>query len=421
MTTNSKHGRTGKGGAKTASERTRTDPPSLSAFRAGRAVDSLTPPFVQWFDDGSPGAAAAALGCLEQVKAVMGRYMQSTAAADVARLDPVILAEALAAEITSVTGADADEADDAGRAVYVVAAVHAFVDFLAETGRWAGSAEQLAEVIDLLHALAGGGDGVAGYVDVPDIPDEDALRVFSQLPLIKRATALLEWIGDGKPVTATGALRLRDIEPAAACVGVSVKGASKQPGAAVAVDATSRDAVPTVRSMYEVPLLAQLWEALGRTELIETGPTKALPSAATEVFLAGGTSERLQELVFFTDQFLDAAVLGYDPEQQWERAIAGMQASILLAAATANPARKERVLAAPDYAPAEEKMMAGVLTRAAVRGLEELADLGLLIVDTHFRIPPELIRCIANVFDDALVLEDLGLLDHSGLDNVPAF
>lgn len=53
--------------------------------------------------------------------------------------------------------------------------------------------------------------------------------------------------------------------------------------------------------------------------------------------------------------------------------------------------------------------MAGILTRLAVDRLDELAELGLLTIDTHFRVPPALVRCVANVFDDDSVLADLGL------------
>ncbi|MDQ1059049.1 hypothetical protein QFZ23_002950 [Arthrobacter globiformis] len=67
----------------------------------------------------------------------MGRYMDRVAAAYLTRLDPVILADALAADLASTA---TDEDDD--RAEFVIAAVHGFVDFLADTDRWSGSAEQ---------------------------------------------------------------------------------------------------------------------------------------------------------------------------------------------------------------------------------------------------------------------------------------
>lgn len=41
---------------------------------------------------------------------------------------------------------------------------------------------------------------------------------------------------------------------------------------------------------------------------------------------------------------------------------------------------------------------------------------GILTIDPHFRVPPTLVRCIANTNEDETVLEDLGLLDIPDLD-----
>ena len=353
----------------------------------------------------------------------MGRYFEGTSAAEVTGFVGIPLAIAISAEVAAVAavadrsagsaGSAADMAD-VENAVFVVDAVRAYVDFLSATGRWSGPADQLAEIMEFFDDLAEGDDGHQ-YLEVPEFPDEQALEVFSGLPLIQQATALLEWIGDGKPVTGTGALRLRDIEAAAACVGVAVKGAAGKGTAGRGTDsplpgtAGSADDVPTVRSMYEVPQLAKMWAALEAAELIEFTSTKVVPFEDSGAFLTGGTSERLEELVFFVDQYLETAVLGWDPEQPWEQLVSGLQASILLAAATADPPEKARVLAAPDNAPAAEKAMAGLLTGMALRRLEDLAGLGLLSIDTHFRVPPALIRCVANDFDDEWVLADLGI------------
>ena len=403
--------RKGSAGGSGAGSRA-SSPASLSSFRAGRAVDSLAPAFVKWFDDGTPGAAAAAVDCLAVVESVMGRYMDRVATADLTSLDPVVLADALAADLATTT-------DDDDRGEFVIVAVRGFVDFLADTDRWSGPADQLADVVDLLNALLGESDEW-GLVDVPAVSDEDALKVFAELPLIRSTMALLQWMGDAKPVTGTGALRTKDIEAAAACLGLKVRGGPRQ--AAAPEDAVPQDGngpekpVPTVRSMYEVPLLAQVWEALARTELITVGPTKAAPSEAAAVFLSDSTSERLEELVFFVDQFLLASVLGYDPEQPWEVLVAATVASILLAAASEDPPLVDTVLDPRTGASPEEMATVGSLKAAALGQLETLAEQGILTIDTHFRVPPALVRCIANVYEDAAVLEDLGLLDLPDFD-----
>ncbi|MFF2317364.1 hypothetical protein ACFVTE_13950 [Arthrobacter sp. NPDC058097] len=410
MSKNGRNRNKRKGPARSGSPAARgSSPASLSSFRAGRAVDSLAPAFVRWFDDGAPGAAATALDCLAAIESVMGRYLDRVAAADLTRLDPVILAEALGADLAS-TPVDEDD-DDRGE--FVVAAVHGFVDFLADTDRWSGSAEQLADVVELLNALIEETDDWA-LVDVPAISDEDALEVFVELPLIQRTTALLQWIGDAKPVTATGALRTKDIEAAAACFGLKARGGSKQAGAPKAGNGGSE--TQTVRSMYEVPLLAQAWEALARTDLIKIGPTKAEPTAASAVFQAGSTPDRLEELVFFVEQFLSVSVLGYDPDQPWEVLVAATVASILLAAASEDPPRTDTILDPRKGASAEERATVETLKAAALGQLEGLAEQGILTIDTHFRIPPAVFRCIATTYEDATLLEELGLLDLPDFD-----
>ncbi|MFE4543001.1 hypothetical protein [Arthrobacter sp. NPDC056727] len=412
MSKNGRNRNKRKGGAGGSGSGARaSSPASLSSFRAGRAVDSLAPAFVRWFDDGTPGAAATALDCLAAIESVMGRYMDRVAAADLTSLDPVILAEALAADLAATAG---DEDDD-DRGEFVIAAVHGFVDFLEETDRWSGSADQLADVLDLLNALLGETEEWA-LVDVPVISDEDAVKAFSELPLIQRTTALLQWIGDAKPVTATGALRTKDIEAAAACLGLKARGGPRQAGAPQASGGVAEKPVPTVRSMYEVPLLAQVWETLARTELIKIGPTKAVPSQAAAYFQAGPTSDRLEELVFFVEQFISASVLDYDPERPWEVLVAATVASILLAAASEDPPRADAVLDPRKGASPEEKATVESLKTAALGQLETLAGQGILTIDTHFRVPPALVRCIATTYEDASVLEDLGLLDLPDLD-----
>ncbi|WP_255769460.1 hypothetical protein [Pseudarthrobacter sulfonivorans] len=372
---------------------------SLNLFRASRALDALAPAFVHWFDDGSPGAAAAAVHYLKLVEPVLGRYLDRSALPDVTNLEMVPFAAAISDEIVAAADGSAAGLPDGENAAYVVDAAHAYVGFLSETGRWTGTEEQLGELLNFFDGLADG-DDEPRLLDVPQVPPETAFEVYRELPLIRRALALLRWIGDGKPVTATGALRLRDVEAAAACVGVTARGASKA--------TASPDGVPTVRSMYEVPLLAQIWAALEAAELIAIKPTKVVPFEADD-FLTGDMTVQLDEYSMFVSCFLDQAVLRHDPEQPWEKSISAMQGSLLLAASTPEPPSLERVLAAPDYAPETEKTMTELLTKLAIGRLEALAELGLLTIDTHFRVPPALVGSIADTFDNPLVLAELGL------------
>ncbi|MCY0903844.1 plasmid pRiA4b ORF-3 family protein [Arthrobacter sp. H14-L1] len=359
---------------------------SMSTFRAGRAIDALTPAFVQWFDDGSVGSATAALEYLADVKAVIGRYMEGTAAAEVTVFEPIPLAMAT----TDVLVATDDEAD----AMFIVDAVHAYVDFLSETGRWTGSAEQLAQVMDFFETIDDDDD--LGLIDMPELSEDEALKALAGLPLIQWTTALLQWIGDGRPVTGTGALRLKDLQEAAACVGVSVRGAVK--------GAQPDDALPFVKSMQDVPLLPQIWAALEAAELIEIKATKVVPFEDAEGFLSGTAAERVEAYSFYATRFLEQTVLGIDPAfPDMSATLAGLEVSILIAASTSEPPSLERVLALADQAPEEEKRITEIISRLALGRLERLAELGLLTIDTHFRVPPALIGCVVDAFDDDVI------------------
>lgn len=387
--------------------------PSLSSFRAGRAVDALTPAFVSWFDDQNPGSASSALAGLAEVKGVLGRYLEHTAAADVTDIDPVLFGRAVGDEMA----ARETHPNFAYDVVFLVLAIEAFVEFLADTGRWSGSDEHFAQLRELIALLKGGAgdddyddyDESETFIDVPDIPDEEAVALFCELPLMHKATALLQWIGDGKDVTGTGVLRLKDIEAAAASIGLTVRGSSKRI-ASPPVDEPGADPVPTVQSMFQVPLLALLWFALRDSELIEIGCTRMRPSTYATGLAEGEPAERREDMEFFVEQFLEDAVLSYDREHPMDRLVTALVVSILLAAATQEPPEKDRTLAPADGLPEEQKAAAVLLTRVALARLEDLADLGVLTIDTHFRVPRVLIRSVADVFDDEWVLSAVGLL-----------
>lgn len=121
------------------------------------------------------------------------------------RRDPIPLAVAIKDSLVATVGEE--------EATFVLGVVSADVHFLAETSRWTGTAEQLVQITDFFESV-GEDDDEAGLLDEPDIPEEQALAVLAGLPLIQRASALLQRIGEGKPDTGTGALRVRDIEAA---------------------------------------------------------------------------------------------------------------------------------------------------------------------------------------------------------------
>lgn len=379
---------------------------SLSTFRASRALDALAPAFVQWFDDGTPGAAAVAMQCLKQVEGVLGRYLESPAARYVTALDPFALAIAVADEI----GAEASGPGGVENAENAEMPLWSQRLSMPTLTSWPKPADGLAP-------QSSWPESVSSSTRFRRIWTERTASTFRRFRRMRRWPCSQEYRSSngpphccagsetGSPVTGTGALRLRDVEAAAACVGVTVTGSTKRGDPA--------DAVPTVQSMYQVPLLAQMWAALEAAELIDLKPTKVVPFEDYGHFLTGSVSEQLDEFRVFTACFLEQAVLRHDPDQPWGKIIAAVQASVLMAAATPEPPLLQRVLAAPDHAPEAEKRLAGVLTEIAIGRLEALAELGLVTIDTHFRVPSALIGCVADTFDIPWVLSELGIGDAS--------
>ncbi|MET3923356.1 hypothetical protein [Arthrobacter sp. UYEF20] len=373
---------------------------SLAKARAANAVDVLTPDFVRWFDDGSPGAGTSALECLEVIRDVAGRYCEVTGSQAVTAFE----ADALDDVLEELIPEEMDEQD----AVFTIDCCYVFIGFLAETGRWTGSAEELADV----NALFSMGDRdptseALPVIHVPALDDAEATAVLNSLPLILHARALLRWLGEGKEVTSTAVLRLKDIEAAAACVGVAARGSAKAKKYNIMLPGLEdpATAVPEVRSMLDVPLLRRVWATLEAAELITISSTRAAVSPDAADILAGTGAAGLEELEYFTSEFLRQAVMGDLLDHPWGAEAAVLQVGVLAAATTADPPAVKLVMTAADRAPAEDKAMAAVVSETVHGRIEELAALGLIQVDTHYRVLPALVRCIAEAFEDSFGID----------------
>ncbi|MCW2134264.1 plasmid pRiA4b ORF-3 family protein [Arthrobacter sp. VKM Ac-2550] len=380
---------------------------SLSSYRAERALAPLVPGFVDWFAQ-SFGPTDQALVCLKVVTAATAAYFEEAGIASATAFEP----GSFAAVLEMIGESDPD------RAPMIFSVLHLFIDFLHESGNWSGTEADY----DAVHALVREDDTAPGMpvITVPELSEEDAAAALEALPLIQRARALLEWLGDGKPVTATGVLRLKDIEAAAACVGVSARGASKRqpateeviPGLAELSPEQASPEAMTVQSMHDIPLLSQIWNTFIETEMIEVLATKAIPHGDPNAFLGGSPSEMADDYRFFIGEFLRDAVLetgGFGP---WEESSAILQVAVLAAATTDDPPEVDRLLAAEDYAPEDEKAMAGIVTRMSFTRLKALAELGLLEIDTHIRVPAPVIQCVAEAFEDEFDLDVVYPEDH---------
>jgi len=172
-----------------------------------------------------------------------------------------------------------EEPDDAEGALFdALDTLHDYVHMRLASDRagWADAHDALEDV--LLDGSEGDGgallqDALAGG---QDIPEEERHRVLRRLPVVFSVGRLLEWIGAGRPVSSTGALRRADIQRVAAMIGVSAVGVSRRMPAA--------DGVEHVTSMNQLPLLSAWWQALIIAEVIELSPTRVRPGVTADAW-----------------------------------------------------------------------------------------------------------------------------------------
>ncbi|WP_415855807.1 hypothetical protein, partial [Sinomonas sp. G460-2] len=182
-----------------------TNPADRQRRRIGVLVDALAHDYAVWAagtaaeEEPDPAAqadfTAFALGQLDSVKYFLFLLGAGDGPAASLRIDPRSVPDALDEFL------DTDDVDDLR---YLVGTLIDWVTFLEETQRWDGSAEDLAEVSELLDAEA---ESVGGIVDAsPDMAvprreptEEESLAFATAAPLVLNARALLDWVGEGRP------------------------------------------------------------------------------------------------------------------------------------------------------------------------------------------------------------------------------
>lgn len=100
--------------------------------------------------------------------------------------------------------------------------------------------------------------------------DADERRhAVAKTKIVAAVPDLIAWLGSGRAVTGTGAVRRSDIEPFAALLGIRARGVATLPPYTGA-----ESDVIEVQSMWDAPALDAWWEALRAAELIEVGATR---------------------------------------------------------------------------------------------------------------------------------------------------
>ncbi|PYI69593.1 hypothetical protein CVV68_00310 [Arthrobacter livingstonensis] len=376
---------------------------SVSALRAERGVDAITPAFVRWVASNHELPAASAMLILEPVKAVAAAYFEASPASDVTSFEPVPFGLALADVLGEV------DKENEQVAAYIYEAVHLYLEFLSEADAWTGSDVDFEAIDDLFHE----DDDEDGIPDIvaPELTQEEETAGLAGTELARRLNALLQWIGKGKDVTSTGSLRLKDIEGAAAAIGVAAMGAvqsvKKQQDVLSGNDdggTRAGEPVRTVKAMKDEPKLALFWAALQSAKLIEVGSTRVRLTALAERLLAGEDGFSLTALRNFTADFLKLSMRDEDAWDPWTLQASMAQTAVLVAATTDTPPELERIRTASEAAGSSG--VDGLVGQLVLGYLDYLAELGLLTIGTHVQVPPAVVGSVAAAMEDILRFGD---------------
>ncbi|WP_426998168.1 hypothetical protein [Pseudarthrobacter sp. N5] len=371
-----------------------------------RVVDSLTGDFVRWYE-GSFGDASDALDCLEVVKLFITTTHALTDRSSATTLELAGLedaAETIAGTLIENDGEDAlDDLYDT---------LHVYVDYLKESGHWSGTD---AEYVDI-HAFLTD-ESISDFQRIPDfqvpeLSDQEQDQAFAGLPLMQKATSLLEWIGAGKEVTSTGVLRLKDVATAAAAVGIHAVGkrAAKGPMGVAFRDAGEegghQESPLEVGTMHDVPVLSDVWAALVRSGIITIGSTRATPGPEAGLWSRQDVADRLGIRREFTTAFLADAVT--DTDSGWSGQLPeldGVLAVILAKGATAEPMEVEELTELATNGDTGDIFLAFSALRARSK-LAALADFGLVRVDSHYTVAPVVVQSLAPAIAEVLLSEE---------------
>ncbi len=147
----------------------------------------------------------------------------------------------------------------------VVGALLLYTRFLADTGRWLADQADLSFSLRLLEA-----ELVATEAPNRIVAAHEEIAELAELPAVEEVRTLARWVGGGKRLTATGALRLADVVEVSELLG--------EPVATSAATASSDE--PVVRSMWQAPALSLAWVTAHRAGLLDDVGGRVVVTAA---------------------------------------------------------------------------------------------------------------------------------------------
>ena len=281
-------------------------------------------------------------------------------------------------------------------------AVNSYLKFLSSTDAWTGSKNDLTQLLKMTgpEYAAAHGLKLAQYVAHPPLTPQEAGAARAELVFVRRAAALLAWIGEGRELTDAKLLRRKDIAAAAACVDTNAVGsASSRDPRLIGGD----DSPIPVSTMTQLPRLMHYWQALIDARLIVVSAHRVKLTDIGHQFHQdpAGAEHDTAVLAYFL--FYDSIIPygTFDPEES----VHVMVALALADAASNTPMESELLfglgaLAGPRVV--QTMVVASQITQAAEEGLVEIG--------THITVPPALRRPLATalkLLDDMIAeLED---------------
>ncbi|GAB3262419.1 plasmid pRiA4b ORF-3 family protein [Arthrobacter pigmenti] len=373
-------------------------PPKPTAVEHNKQlIGSFAPDFIEWFSQETDDPDGAML-CLNMAETLVEMCSEVAAEATATFLPGWAVEEAIDATYSATS-------EEPGAAEAFVSAWHMYVHYLHESGHWTGTDDEFAGTHGVLEeADWDENDSHLPELEVPELSQSEEAIGFSQLELIQRTNRLLAWLGTGKQVTQTGALRRKDIEAAAACVGVQVKAGNNSNlvfGSSSGLEMTDDDAIPTVRSMHDVPLLSTMWAALEATELISIGSTTVKPTTQAEQWLRGGVPEQVNQYREFVISFLLRTVVPADEYEPLIPTIASLMLMVLTAG-TSEPVERARLDDLISGAAESEDIFGTLPVRLVKRRLDQYSELGLVTGKDHYKVSPVVAQCIGAIVDDVM-------------------
>ncbi|AXE40138.1 hypothetical protein [Acidipropionibacterium virtanenii] len=198
-------------------------------------------------------------------------------------------------DIEAVLGVVADMgADDGTPADATTALLLTLDDYVHFQWERTRSPEAWELAHDAVEAELGGSDEeqvVTDAIDATrDVDPEIRRRTLLATRAVTAVRDILDWLGDGRPITGSGNLRLADIEPVAAMLGIRAEGVRRTPETPRSSLEDADLGEPPVhyaRSQSEIPVLYAWWRTLGASGIIEITASRAHPGPQAAAWLAG--------------------------------------------------------------------------------------------------------------------------------------